>query len=115
MPQTWACRSPINLRVETASASLAVCFIAANTDLLAFLDAAALLVHADVHRGFLAAGTDIFQLFDIIGQRQQIGRAGERFALEIGAQAVADDGHALHLRQLVQLLRELAKYKFRSY
>ena len=64
----------------------------------------ALLVDPHVHGGLLAAGADILELFDIVGQRQQVGRAGERFAAEIAAQAIADHRHAAHLGQLVQLL-----------
>jgi hypothetical protein len=56
---------------------LTVAFIAADADLFAILDALALLVHADIHGGFLAAGADILEFLDIVGQRQQIGRAGE--------------------------------------
>jgi hypothetical protein len=58
--------------VEAAPARLAVAFVAADTDLLAFADTATLLVDADIHRRLLAAGADVLDFLDIVGQCQQI-------------------------------------------
>ena len=98
------CRAPVSVGVEAAAAGLAVALVAADADLLAFADALAVVVDAHVHRRLLAAGADVLDFLDVVGQRQQVGRTGERVAAEVAAQAVADHRHAAHLRQLVQLL-----------
>lgn len=50
---------------------------------------------ADVHDGFASALTDGFELFEGVGKFQEALAAGEAFAAEVGAQAIADAGDPL--------------------
>src|SRR5665213_682089 len=83
--------------VEAAAAHLAVDGLAFDRDLGAFEDALAGLVDARIHGRLATARADVLDLFQAIGQRQQIDRARKRLAREIAPQAVADDRHAQHV------------------
>jgi hypothetical protein len=56
--------------IKTAAAYMPVALIAADIDLLACSDALAMLIDADIHGGFFAAGANISQFFNIVCQRQ---------------------------------------------
>ena len=68
--------------------------------LLALLDDVAALVKAGVAQGFLAAPADGLDLLDHVRRGQQLRRAGEQLPLEVGAQAVADDGDVPVVHQI---------------
>jgi hypothetical protein len=65
--------------------------VVADGDLITGQDAVAGFVQSRVHGGFLATGANRFNLAQFIGPGQKIFATFEGFALEIGAQPVAQD------------------------
>ena len=71
-----------------------VLVVRADDDLRTLLDDMALRVKARVERGLFAAPADGFDLFSLVGHDKQLVAAGDKVALEVGAQPVAEDGDA---------------------
>ena len=85
-------RAAMHERLPVAAAIGDIFVIAADVDLGAFADDLALGIEAGDHRGLAAAMADGADLAQLVGDGEQLLRAGEKLALEVGAQAIGHDG-----------------------
>ena len=67
----------------------------------------AVLVKPGVEGCFFAAPADGFYLLQLIRQNQELVAAGEKLPLEVGLQAVADNGDAAIVHQMDQVVNLL--------
>lgn len=81
-----------------------VAVVGTEHDLLSLGDHEALAIEARVAGGGLPAPAHGLDFLDLVGPCQKPHRAGEELALEVGAQAVGDDGDPQHVDDIGEAL-----------